>query len=162
RELNADGQGKGWFRDRSFLPWGDRQVGAQLRALSEACRRALPGVLVFRNSDPVRPRVLLVFVVGETPTSGVHSAALLNALRAATLLAPAASADKPIRIIGPSFSGSAYSLRVALQSFANSEPDSMHSAFSIVSGTASGSDVSHTLQSGASATPKVSYSATTV
>jgi len=113
---NALDPGKnGWFRDRSFLPWADRQVGATSRAASEACRKLIPGLLLFRNSDLENPQVLMVLVVGETPTIGLHRAAFSNALRIASWV----RSDKKaaLSIVGPTFSGSAYSLRVGIEAF---------------------------------------------
>jgi hypothetical protein len=147
------GEKAGWFRDRSFLPWADRQVGTQNRALSEACRRSVPGLLLFRNSDLAAPRVLMVFVVGETPTSGVHGAALTNALHLASWLATDKLASR--RILGPSFSGSAYSLRVMLEAFSTRLPKAK---FELISGTASGSGLSQMLRDN----ERMAYSATTV
>lgn len=143
-----------WFRDRSFLPWADRQVGSASRALSEVCRKSVPGVLLFRNSNLKVPRVLMVLVVGETPTSGVHGAALLNALR----MSEQFSSATPIRIVGPTFSGTAYSLRVLLETFAGKPKRN----FQIISGTASGSEVASLLRKAEGSEHNFSYAATTV
>jgi hypothetical protein len=87
------------------------------------------GIILFR--DRTQPRLLIVFVVGETPTSGVNKAALRDALdqvtwlngwqtsehqpaqHLVTMFQKAANASV-IRIVGPTFSGSAASLRNAL------------------------------------------------
>jgi hypothetical protein len=69
-----------------------------------------PGVMLFRRTNEPN-RLLMVFLVGETPTAGIHKAALRNALnQAAALCAQSASANCRFRILAPTFSGSADSL----------------------------------------------------
>lgn len=89
--------------------------------------RCMPGILVFRKSMPPgraaepavvttasssgdRGDVAFVLLVGETPTSGV----LPNALDQALTFARRLDAIHPIAILGPTFSGSAPSLRLLL------------------------------------------------
>ena len=76
-----------------------------------------PGYILFREplNDNGKPQVLVVFVVGETPTAGIHKDALLSALQQIDALSPK-EGEKPecVKILGPSFSGSAESLRTVL------------------------------------------------
>jgi hypothetical protein len=86
--------------------------------------RSEPGVLLFR--DDYRHRLLVVFVVGETPTSGIHKPALRKALQQSCELRNAFvsslhAADcgnncppPPINIMGPAFSGSEDSIAYAI------------------------------------------------
>jgi hypothetical protein len=61
---------------------------------------------------------LFVFVVGETPTAGIHKDQFANALRIMCEIRGDCSSDSksspPILILGPSFSGSLYSLSESL------------------------------------------------
>src|SRR5262249_32750179 len=73
-----------------------------------------PGIMLFRRKRPgIKPELLFVFTVPETPTGGIRQTALRGALD------QAASLDcredrlgqlRSMRMIGPSFSGSAESL----------------------------------------------------
>jgi len=163
------------YRARSWLPWRDVDASGSTRASSANCRWATPGLLVFRSSTPQTPRLRLVLLVGETPTSGVHAAAMSNALRLASALnskfedPPDASVDQGAssitKIVGPTFSGGATSLRVALNRWAvengnRSVPFAVH----IVTGTASGSALETILGSTSNWPPplKVRFDATTL
>ena len=151
------GTSERFFRDRSVLPWNDIAGTGSSRPLAAQCQRSLPGLMLFRNSSPDHPELALVFVVGETATSGVNTIALRNALLAVNALHPNAE----IPIIGPTFSGSAYSLRVALDNFASAASEQVR--FRVISGTATGADVPRLLrtsdeQSGA----RISYKATSI
>ncbi len=75
-------------------------------------RRNLPSVLLFRNGDhpsPGHDKPLAVFLVGETPTSGIVSAQFNSAIRFGRLSTPQVRNDV-IKIAGPGFSGSFSSL----------------------------------------------------
>jgi len=67
-----------------------------------------PGLLLFRKVD----RLLLVFLVGETPTSGVSKTALD---RAARFILARSAQPATLRILGPRFSGSVPSYRRAIE-----------------------------------------------
>src|SRR5262249_38155205 len=93
------------------------------------------------------------FIVPEKPTSGVERAALLAALDCGrTLAGPAA----PIRVLGPTFSGSAESLGAALREWngknepgkTTGRPDETRRAFRIVSGTATNPNTKAELEKG--------------
>jgi hypothetical protein len=128
------------FRDRSFLPWDDRDGTDQTQKQSEACRTSMPGVILFRSGADEAPHLLAALLVGESPTTGLRRAAMFNALDIANhLLRRPAFQSATIRIVGPTFSGSAQSLRQALLGFAQKRQPQV--VFSVRSGTATGSDV---------------------
>ena len=134
-----------YLLDRYTLPWTDRAPqGGSAVAARRPGRERLPGVLVFRRvRPPDRPgdepdvRLLVVYLVSETPISGVQRASLTLALGEARTIAEHAAggdSDPPkISLLGPFFSGSAYSLRLTLQSWARSAGPA---TVTIVSGSA--------------------------
>jgi hypothetical protein len=71
-----------------------------------------PAAVLFRRHAPGtrQTRLLLVLVVGETATFGVHRQAFDAAMQLVALWDPTG----PVRILGPSFSGSAVPLRAAI------------------------------------------------
>ncbi len=76
--------------------------------------RREPGCFVFRRlhkpAEDGRPfDRLVVFLVGETATRGIHRAAFQKALQVLSTKTPI-TADKPVRVVGPCFSGSSHSL----------------------------------------------------
>lgn len=109
-----------------------------------------PGVLLFRSARAKDAKLLLVFLVGETPTWGVRKEALTKSLNWIAWLSdfwnsesfpqrfPRRGTDGPlrIRIVGPSFSGSAESLAFALEDWLSSQKVSLKPDIKIVSGTA--------------------------
>jgi hypothetical protein len=135
-------ESQGYVLDRFKLPWptpGERaakggeaeidqsedsgpETGETAQSGAKWGQRSEPGVLLFRDGHA--RRALVVFLVGETPTSGIHKPALRKALRQACELRNAfASAVPrgdcgdncpPINIMGPAFSGSQDSVEFAL------------------------------------------------
>jgi hypothetical protein len=101
----------GYLFDRYYYPW-DPQLAREEPDLEKRrkmeqerlIRRNQPGVLVFRAV----PRPLAIFLVGETPTSGIRTEAFRFAMTRAGKL-------PVVRILGPSFSGSVDSLIKALK-----------------------------------------------
>jgi hypothetical protein len=135
----------GYVLDRYWLPWG-ASADSLARRIDTGKRLPLrmraPGVMLFRNTDPARDSIAVVWLVGETPTRGVHSAALRAALddRSWIRLCPglaATAADSirkrvrsadsttldTVRIVGPIASGSARSLRGALDDWRRGTSD---------------------------------------
>ncbi len=100
----------GYLPDRRWLPWEDAA------AVQDRSYRATPGLMLFRQEDGPVCTLTAVLLVGETPTTGLHMAAFHAALRLALDLAD--SGEGPVRILGPSFSGTVSSLRVALLQWA--------------------------------------------
>ncbi|MGE5345183.1 MAG: hypothetical protein ACM3JH_04435 [Acidithiobacillales bacterium] len=135
----------GYLLDRYSLPWLDRVAG---RSAPDADRRGPrerpPGVLLFRRVHSPRSRggdldarLLVVYLVAETPISGIQRTPLTLALGEARTIAEHAAggeADPPrIALLGPFFSGSAFSLRYTLQSWARAAGGA---TVTIVSGSA--------------------------
>lgn len=119
----------GYLLDRMWLPWNDKDL------IDSKAHRRFPGILLFRRTNPLlsglatQSKLATVFLVGESPKSGVHK----EALRSAVVLASTFSKDpKEISILGPSFSGSDQSLHLFLKSAAKGTV-----RFRIVTGTAS-------------------------
>ena len=113
-------QEHGYFLDRYDLPW-DLKDNPQ-RDYSQR-----PGVLLMRRDGDARERqpsaadpptvdLLLVLLVGETPTSGVHKEALIESLNlvVAWRLGEHPDVPVPVPLLGPFLSGSALSLRRAI------------------------------------------------
>jgi len=128
---------------KATLPWVD-QLSTEGTTPAQRSRR--PGVMLFRRADtadanhPARVSLMVVFVVGETPTAGVNAPALRSALDQIAWLRgwrgegetsapahlvdltrndpkePARNANR-IEILGPSYSGSAASIEEVLRSW---------------------------------------------
>jgi hypothetical protein len=96
-----------------------------------------PGLLLFRwngkgrDAEQPPPKLLLVYLVGETLTTGINKTQMRMALDEVAWLSgwtqkgppPAylpASDDAKLKILGPSFSGSVDSLKFAIQSWLDS------------------------------------------
>lgn len=94
--------------DRFWLPW----TGGDGKSYRQS-----PGLLLFRK----RGRVAAVFLVGETPKRGMHREAFGQALGLIGDLQEMAAGDRSVGILGPSFSGSAESMRMALSSWKRGE-----------------------------------------
>ena len=111
----------GFVLDRFDVPWLDKdtsRAGAQTSTGADTDNeprfRKEPARLLFRSAYRNRlPSLAFVFVVGETPTTGIHKTAFRRALDevAATCIDKAQS---PVKVLGPSFSGSDVSLHVLL------------------------------------------------
>ena len=113
----------GYLVDRFWLPWRQPLDSAAVSlATAEALPGArVPGVILFRKSTGATPDLRLVYVVGEVPTLGVHKVALREALNErAKLLRQMNMPDTVIRIVGPAFSGSSRSMRLAIDAWRDS------------------------------------------
>jgi hypothetical protein len=126
-----------WEFDRYSLPW---RTSKNDSSSAQKTGRAwnTPGVLLFRHSRS--DRLLVVYLIGETPTAGVHKVALRNALDEVTELSavnswPYQPVARNVRIMGPAFSGSAVSLAFALKSWLD-QPEATLSKVEVVSGSA--------------------------
>jgi hypothetical protein len=113
-------QEAGWIFDRANMPWEsqehpestDFRVREQQKEFEDA-KEGLPGLMIFRQAAPQDLNTsLFVFVVGETPTGGVSRSQFETAVKTITTIAAENhSVEKSaLRIIGPTFSGSLYSL----------------------------------------------------
>jgi hypothetical protein len=113
----------GYVIDRYWLPWPVQpfieysDYFSRKAALhDEQEKQKQPGLLLFRwNRKPSqeKPDTLFVFLVSDTPTTGVNGKQFENALAyIGDVCGPATNCgENPITIIGPSFSGSLASLR---------------------------------------------------
>jgi hypothetical protein len=127
--LIAAAQDAGWYLDRQWLPWawmaageqGDDAGGKDLEKLvqSRTYRRGfenVPGFISFRPIGGRQTHPLVIFVVGDSPISGLlpqqfrAAYALTRRLQQPSGSGPASGNIKELRIIGPSFTGSISSL----------------------------------------------------
>lgn len=147
----AVGVGANVLRDRSWLPWNDlRAQNDQEARRARACRKTHPGVVLFRptkNGDPIDGRAVLL--VGETPTWGIHRKALLRALQFLEDFgaAPDASGSLDVAIVGPTYSGTAYSLRRTLDEWQRGAHGKKLGDVHIVTGSATNESVREILES---------------
>ena len=140
-----------YVRDRIWLPWSSTDA----KKRGDKCWERQPGVILYRpNQDVSTNPALVVLLVGETPTWGVRDQVLARALSSVDGVDTTADEEPQnlrrfYRVLGPTFSGSAPSLRAAIerhvavrrQRFAQFQPQ-----FRIASGTATGSDVKPLLE----------------
>jgi len=164
----------GYTFDRYWLPWDRSRTAAPVvlslgssadpRTPQMATRHLQdPGVILFRDSKI--NRLLLLFLVGETPTGGIHKVAFQNALWQIEELAgwtksktEKSAPKEPLRIISPSFSGSGDSLAILLNAWVHEyvAPPQVR----IISGSAVSIDKTNLLKKIAS--ESVSFHATVV
>jgi hypothetical protein len=116
---------EGYLFDRFWLPW----MGEE--AKKDRLYRAAPGIILFRRHSPGDRQLALVFLIGESPKSGIHKQAFQQALEIASRLSK--PPESRIDILGPSFSGSVDSLVVALEDWRKQHAGT---PFRIASGTA--------------------------
>jgi len=120
--------------DRYWTPWetaakrlaASTQKESDLeRGEEERRKKEEPGLLLFRKG--YEPKLLAVFLIGETPTAGINKEAFWRALEYRSRLLRAQSSitwehdggipgtmEPPLTIVSPTFSGSLPSLRLAL------------------------------------------------
>jgi len=157
--VESAAEASGYTLDRFALPWVEK--GEDTRSDIPSWRRTLyeaaPGLMLFR--DPQDRKLLLVFLVGETPTTGIHKQALFSALEQMAqfypwdpkhaelpagfpVVAPGSSpaGGATFRIMGPSFSGSAASLRFVLDKWSASRGNPSNLGFRVLSGSATAID----------------------
>ena len=109
----------GYVQDRLRLPWkrksSESGTGKNAAQTEKEEFEGKPGVILFRSGskDEGKTRLLVLFLVGETPTSGIYKEALKNALHQASQLMP--DDIREFKLLGPTLSGSAISLRLALK-----------------------------------------------
>jgi hypothetical protein len=111
-----------YVQDRYWLPWeasprveyadyASRQAALQ----EEAKKQEQPGLLLFRWNGPAgedAPSTLYVFLVSDSPTTGINGTQFANAVNYIGQVCPVQScAQNAIAIAGPTFSSSLASLR---------------------------------------------------
>ncbi|MBI4490585.1 MAG: hypothetical protein HY694_15990 [Deltaproteobacteria bacterium] len=100
-----------------------------------------PGVILFRGQES-RKELLLVFLIGETPTAGIHKAALRKSMEAIQGLCSwgkTSRCKEKYKVLAPTFSGSVDSLRIVIESWRATEGESGRE-FNIISGSATAID----------------------
>jgi hypothetical protein len=148
----------GYTLDRFALPWMEESDKDQ-KAPSlwrQTLGESVPGLILFRN--PRERALLLVFLVGETPTTGIHKQAMFSALAQMAQFYPwdpqhaqlppefpqvkSSGSPDTLGVMGPAFSGSMVSLRFVLDNWLASRKNIANLRFQIVSGTATAIDAS--------------------
>src|ERR1700761_6940067 len=124
--IQAAAQDENYDYDESWLPWEETEqkydkIDDEDTAMDrKRYREEQPGMLLFRAPSDLKNdgslaqfrNGLIVFVVGEDPTRGIHSTQFTNALRWIRLLGGFDSTKPKLSfgILGPTFSGSLPSL----------------------------------------------------
>ena len=116
----------GFLLERYFLPWPQNRDRRNTDAQCEADQagvglfyRTVPG----KNSDEAPTHeVLLLYLVSESPISGVSKTAFVSAVRSVQRLSKQLPKDRcvgcsEIRLVGPAFSGAVVSLKQVLEQF---------------------------------------------
>ncbi len=130
----------GFLLDRIDLPWT-----AEEAKKADPAYRWRPGLLLFRRPGRAgNGRLAIVLLVGETAKQGVHKRAFAQALEAAEALTTERKrADgqslRRIRILGPTFSGSRESLRLAFEAWKTGFGEKASPEVWLVSGSATSS-----------------------
>jgi hypothetical protein len=108
----------GYVLDRCWLPWDiDRKAKPKPGEPPSNLHETAPGILLFRHGrDRTRnvndPGLCVVFLVGESPMSGINKQAFYRAL---TLMRDVGYPEaRPVRVLGPYFSGSQTSLQFVI------------------------------------------------
>jgi hypothetical protein len=115
--IQQGAQDEGYEYDSSWLPWETGEPSLALLDDQEKAddrktkREDQPGILLFRNAnDAPYKKALIVFVVGEEPTRGIHRTQFENAVAWITALRKHGPKGSPVAILGPTFSGALPSL----------------------------------------------------
>ena len=155
----------GFVLERFKIPWptpseragqgGNPRVDqSESGALSDGAAgqktRNEPGVILFR--DDKAHRLLLVYLIGETPTSGIHKEPFRKALgqvcelrglfKSAFPRVDCGDNCPPVSVLGPTFSGSQDSLMFALHDWRVQDKRCSGVKFRIISGSATTIDQS--------------------
>jgi hypothetical protein len=118
--IQQGAQDEHYLYDSSWMPWETEEPSLVLLADQDKlddrkkAREEQPGILLFRKAEPGKnpyAHGLIVFVVGEEATSGIHKEQFQNAVGwIAALRQQGGAGSVPVKIIGPTFSGSLASL----------------------------------------------------
>jgi len=154
--LESAAEASGYTPDRYALPWPERgnRGGDEVPRWRQTLFDTVPGLILFR--DPQDRKLLLIFLVGETPTTGIHKQAMFSALEQMAQFYPwdpehgnlpsefpaVSEGADTLRIMGPAFSGSAASLSFVLDKWHESHSNIPNERFQIISGSATAIDSS--------------------
>lgn len=109
----------GYVRDLYCMPWSTDPD-------EESSHEERPGLVLFTGSEAV----VAALLVGETPLAGVHAGAMEAALKQAEAMVDTRSdavaeegdVTRTVKILGPTFSGSASSINLALNAWGTTRP----------------------------------------
>jgi hypothetical protein len=159
-------QGAGYLLFRRALPlsWtGTSEKGTGATPTEDGARLAAhePGLLVFRSQ--AEEQLLLVFLVGESPTRGVEPGEFSRVFDWLCYLQPGWAREPfnaELAVLGPAFSGAAWSLARAIVALGSTDARVGRTdlRFRVISGTATGPGVKKILETD----PRVSFSATVI
>jgi hypothetical protein len=191
---------EGWLLDRHWFPWEKSDSTSQKEETASEAKtkeeeekagkgrpapdtssqhRRSPGIILFRKSAPLEgkpPALLAVFVVGESPLTGIQKRPFVNALRFISAMISSARVPLPkgtIQILGPFSSGSVMSCVLALDEWCKAGAHAnrrRHTTttlptISFLSGSATGDDIETRLEtpySGPCASLNVTFDRTVV
>lgn len=115
--IQQGAQDEGYEYDSSWLPWETEEPSLALLDDQDKAddrktkREDQPGILLFRNANDLPyKKALIVFIVGEEPTRGIHRTQFVNAVSWIDGLRKHGTMGTPVTILGPTFSGSLPSL----------------------------------------------------
>ena len=139
-QIDAIRQGieaSGYLLDRFFLPDTRIDPKATKAPTLREVHQHWPGVILFRSKKATS--LLVLFLIPETPVAGIHQEPFSHAIQFVDdwMNREAASAPGPIRILGPTFSGSTPSIVRGLVNFDDASWRKTSRDVRIVSGSAS-------------------------
>ena len=145
--IQQGAQDEEYAYDSSWLPWETEEPSLTLLVDQDEAddrtekREDQPGVLLFRGTgeSPYR-KALIVFIVGEESTRGIHRPQFENAVAWIKALQSPGDRRTSVAVLGPSFSGSFPSLSDLLVKTKILDDLNAGSGFSIYSGSASSRD----------------------
>jgi hypothetical protein len=132
RSIDAIQQGatsQRYLFDRAIMPWQyfvpQDTTETDEDRLVRKVRESYPGLMIFRSQPPNLP--LFVFVVGETPTAGINKQQFHRALEMIQEIREGKNDVSPpvafdFGVLGPSFSGSLFSLKQILGQYLGDLP----------------------------------------
>ena len=141
-QIDAIRQGieaSGYLLDRFFLP--DTRVDPKAQTTKAPTLREVhrhwPGVILFRSKKATS--LLVLFLIPETPVAGIHQEPFSHAIQFVDdwMNRDAKATPGPIRILGPTFSGSTPSIVRGLVNFDDASWRKANRDVRIVSGSAS-------------------------
>ncbi len=137
----------GYTRDRYWLPWEAGTAPQETDWLKRerhqqwrTAKQESPGILVFRSLK-LPLKVLGVLLVGENSVSGINKRQFAHALDVVVHFD--GENDPKLRILGPTFSGSATSLGIAIGTIGKEKG---FTKYTMITGSATGSDIDRTIR----------------
>jgi hypothetical protein len=126
--------------DRHWLPWKPSEEPGHPAPEGKSLHQKHPGVILFRKAtnNAADPELLVLLLVGETPTAGIHPLAFANSVK--LIEGYEAGQGEPLRVLSPYFSGSHASLAKALRT---AKETTKGRPLRVVSGSANGFDSAH-------------------